>query len=800
MDFVQTVAQTLHPSAHRPVAGRLEQVVVWGVRVMALLMPLMFLPWTYEAFEFNKQFLLIGGGVVLLAVWVAEAVMRREARVVKSPLNWVVLAWLAVAVLSTVFSIDWITSVLGFYGRFNGGLVSIVGYVIWYFLVMQVSRRKDESQAIFAAWLIGVGVGAVILLLQLLGLHWLPLALAQSASFTPLGRSLNAVVLVLATGLPLALWFAREARQLVWRVLSLVLVVVSLVLIFLIDYQLGWVGLLAASLVWLGLVFWKNESVGYQWTILPSLALLLTVIGWPLVTTRLTGAAIPVEVNLSLPASWTIALQNVKSNPILGTGLETFIYGFSKYKPTNFNDSDFWAFRFDKSASELSQAFATTGFLGLAVYAALLVLALYLCWRMLKDKGASNWYWRAAITSAVVVLVVGNVLYFSNTVMAFSLWLLLGVLAGIGSNGERHLSLTGSPRLSFLFSFGLALVALVAVGVWFGIGRFWAADYAYAKAQIEGQNLTTLDQSAVDMAKAVTLNPFRDSYRIGLAQVYLALANRQANSPAATTPADRQKQLQVLQQYIASSIAAARSATDLERANVANWEALGSVYRGTVLFTRDAETWVIDSFQQAVKLEPSNPALYTELGKAYLISASRKRQESSATQDPAAKAKLDADANTQVTKAIQQFDQAIQLKAQYTPAHFNEALAYELQGKIDDAITKLESIRSYNPTDPDVLYELGSLYYGKGRYDYAEVAFTTITNLVPNHANALYGLSLVYQKKNELDKAIAVLQKVLDLNPSNQTVQQQLDALKKQQAQQPTTPTPPPASSTPSKP
>lgn len=787
MDFAQTVAHPFHSAAHS-VAGRLDRIVVWGVRVLVALLPLFFLPWTFDPFEFNKQFLLIGGAVVLLALWVTTAVIRREVKIAKSPLNWVVLAWLVIVVAATVFSVDWITSVLGFYGRFNGGLVSVVGYAVLYFLVMQTVRLEHNSQGLVVAWLIGVGVSGLVSLLQLLGVHTLPIALAQATSFTPLGRSLNAEGILLGTSVPLALWYARQAGKGVWRALSLVSVIVSLAVIFLVDYQLGWVSLLVASVVWLGLVFWKNESVGFQWTIIPSLAILLTVLGWPLSTTRLTGVQVPVEVNLSLPASWTIAAQAIKSNPVLGTGPETFIYGFSKYKPANLNDSDFWAFRFDKSASELSQVFATTGFLGLAGFVAVLLLALYMSWRVLRDRGASDWYLRAAVVSSLLVLVAASALYFSNTAMAVTFWLLVGLVAGFGSKGERHFSLTGSPRLSFLFSFGLAVVVLLAVGVWFGIGRFWAADYAYARGQAESQNLTTLDNAAVDIASAANLNPWRDSYRISLAQVYLALANRQANTPAGKTDAERRSQLQVLQQYISSSIAAARSATDLARENVANWEALGSIYRGTVLFTRDAEDWVIGSFQQAIKLEPSNPALYTELGKAYLVSASRKRQEASTTTDAASKAKLESAADSQITQALQQFDQAIKLKPQYTPAHFNEALAFELQGKIDDAIAKLESIRSYNQTDIDVLYELGSLYYGKARYDDAGVAFTTITNLVPNHVNAWYGLSLVYQKKNDFDKAVAAMQKVLDLNPDNATVQQQLDALKKQQAQSPAAP------------
>jgi hypothetical protein len=84
------------------------------------------------------------------------------------------------------------------------------------------------------------------------------------------------------------LFFAKDSRQALTRWLSLGFVILTLVLVFLIDYQLGWIGLLISSAVWLALIFWKNEIVGFKWTILPSLALLLAVVGWPLITTKLT--------------------------------------------------------------------------------------------------------------------------------------------------------------------------------------------------------------------------------------------------------------------------------------------------------------------------------------------------------------------------------------------------------------------------------------------------------------------------------------------------------------------------------
>lgn len=783
MDFTHAVHAVTEASHTRtnPLLKHLDKTLTWGVRIMLLVLPLLFLPWTFELFEFNKQLFALGAGALLLAVWVIRSIIAREAKLVRSPLNWAALALLLAVIVSTVFSIDSITSILGFYGRFNGSLLSWFSYIVLYFLIMQSAVEERDIHWLVGSWLTGVGVSSLILILQLVGVRWLPFAAASGASFNPIGASLNAVVLLLAASLPLSLFLGRRAASAVGRTLSFVLACIILVVLFFIDYQLGWLGLLVGSTLWLALVFWKNEAVGFQWTLFPSLAFLLAVIAWPIATTSLTRLPIPAEVNLSLKASWNIARQNLVAYPLFGTGPETFIYGFSKYKPDNFNDSDFWAFRFDKAASEILQVAATTGLVGILAFVALLLTGFYLAWKAIHDRSHNTWYLNTALATSLVVFTLAMVFYFANTALAVGFWLVLALLARMTSKGYRHLSFSASPRTSFLFSFGSAVIVLVAVGILFGVGRFWMADIAYAKAQREGSQLSTLNLAQKHFTEAVNLNPFRDTYRIGLAQVELALANSVANSMAGTTEAEKQAQLQKLQSHISSSIAAARSATELAPRSVANWEAMGSIYRGTALFAPDAEKWVIDSYQRAIEREVKNPALYTELGKAYLISASRKRQAAT-TAEGSVKTKLEAEVASQTSKALEQFTEAIRIKQNYAPARFNIALAYEQQGKIDQAIQTLEDMRVANAQDIDVLYELGSLYYGKANYDSAEGAFAAITSLVPNHSNAHYGLSLVYQKKQDVKKAISQMQKVLELNPNNENIKKQLEALQKGEA------------------
>ena len=151
---------------------------------------------------------------------------------------------------------------------------------------------------------------------------------------------------------------------------------------------------------------------------------------------------------------------NAKASPILGSGPETFIYGFSKFRPENFNDSDFWAYRFDKAASGTRANFRygwlawSRGLCGFTFIWFVFSLA------SLKQSSHEHWYLAGAVVASYVVLVVGNVFYFTNTILALALWLNLGLLTVLAAKNSRQI-LQHSPRASFLFSFGLAIVVLL---------------------------------------------------------------------------------------------------------------------------------------------------------------------------------------------------------------------------------------------------------------------------------------------------------------------------------------------------
>src|SRR4030042_3789067 len=123
-------------------------VTKWSIYLLVFLLPLFWLPFSFEVFEFNKQYLLFFLVILALFFWLARMIMvDKEIRFKKSPLDIPILVFLFLAVLGTIFSVDKFSSIFGFYGRFSDGLIGLLTMGIFYFLITNnVVVPKEKVQ------------------------------------------------------------------------------------------------------------------------------------------------------------------------------------------------------------------------------------------------------------------------------------------------------------------------------------------------------------------------------------------------------------------------------------------------------------------------------------------------------------------------------------------------------------------------------------------------------------------------------------------------------------------------------
>src|ERR1700690_2170341 len=100
-------------------------------------------------------------------------------------------------------------------------------------------------------------------------------------------------------------------------------------------------------------------------------------------------------------------------------------------------------------------------------------------------------------------------------------------------------------------------------------------------------------------------------------------------------------------------------------------------------------------------------------------------------------------------RAIQDFEQAIELNPKYALAFNNRCAAYHDKGEYDRAIQDCNQALKFNPKYADALFNRGNTYQVKGQYDRAIQNYDQAIKLNPNHAGAYYNRSLPKNQKGD---------------------------------------------------
>jgi tetratricopeptide (TPR) repeat protein len=227
---------------------------------------------------------------------------------------------------------------------------------------------------------------------------------------------------------------------------------------------------------------------------------------------------------------------------------------------------------------------------------------------------------------------------------------------------------------------------------------------------------------------------------------------------------------------IANAVNSAKRATEVAPTNVDNWANFALVLQSITSFTRGADEQAIALYQEALKREPTNPVYYSEMGKIYILRADAYRQLLQASDE---KVRLDTEQKIKVEldKAVEVLNQSILMKPDFAAAHYNLGLVYERQGKLADAIVKLEQVLQTDTQNVGVGFQLAILYYRNNEKEKSLSILEQIVAVQPEYSDARWYLSALYEEKAEYDKAIAQVSKVVELNPDDPSVKSRLDYL-----------------------
>jgi len=760
-----------------------NKIIKCSLYSLVFLLPIFFLPFSFEGYEFNKQYLLFFLVSLAFLTWLARMIIcEKEIRFRRTPLDIPILIFMFFSILSAVFSIDKISSFLGFYGRFSDNLVGILSLGALYFLITNnvkplkdadqnaektlksATNQRSNQRQISVSGLIKTLLWSVffVLLFSYFSLFGVWQILSKFAAgfqllgriFNPIGGGLESLAMFLTVAVVLLVGLLLKSEEdkkgKFGKVVLGFLVLLITVLLIIIDFTAAWVVLGISLILFLVFAFWSRifrERVN-----LLLIPIILIIISAAFSFLRVANFNLPVagfnvldspkEILLDQRTTWKVAFGAVKNYPILGSGIGTFSHDFAKFKPESFNQTNFWQLRFDKGASQVAEIISTMGILGFLSWLAVIGLFLMMSYYLLKKIKKGEISYQLPLIFGFLALLISQFVYYQNTTLAFLFWLILGmgVISWQIPLKEKSLSFKDFPEMSLVFNIVLIVIFLATLGSWFFGARFYLADLKYK----EGIALNKVE----NLEKAVKYNQSRANYWIALSGGYfIEASNELQKSPES-------QDVQKIQLNFAKTINGARIASQISPNWVVGFENLGMIYRDLRGFAQGASSWAVDSFSKAIKLEPTNPVFYTEIGK--LLRDDKKTDE-----------------------AKKEFEKAIQLKSDYLDAKIQMALIFEQEENFQEAINRLKNIVAENPQSVEALFQLGRIYYNNNQTDEAVSQFQQVIQFFPNHSNSLYALGMAYQKKGQKDEAIKIFEKVLELNPGNQDVINKIDELKK---------------------
>ena len=117
-----------------------------------------------------------------------------------------------------------------------------------------------------------------------------------------------------------------------------------------------------------------------------------------------------------------------------------------------------------------------------------------------------------------------------------------------------------------------------------------------------------------------------------------------------------------------------------------------------------------------------------------------------------------------VKEAMAQYQQALEVNADYSEAHNNLANALSSQGRLDEALAHYRRSLEIQPNYAEAYYNIGNLLAGRGQYDEAIAQFQRAL-AITDYAEAHNNLGNVLSCRGRFDEALAQFQRALEIKP-----------------------------------
>ncbi|MGA2910949.1 MAG: O-antigen ligase family protein [Candidatus Microgenomates bacterium] len=657
-----------------------QKIIFWLFAILLFFVPLILWPFTSEVFEFNKMVLVYILTTLITGTWLAEMIIEKKFVFRRTILDIPILAFIGSQIISTILSIDPLTSFLGYYSRFNGGLASVFCYALLYWAFVSVIDIKQTMKLIY----ITLGSATLVAIYGVLEHFGIDKNLwvqdVQSRVFSTLGQPNWLAAWLIA--LTPATWYLILTTNFNFRDYKFWLYFSLSILLFwttiFTKSRSGYLGFATAFIIFWALAVWKKKKDEIGKLIIPFIIIGVSVFAVCLISgTELTpsiGQLISHKPATALTDTSTTALETGGTEsgtirkivwkgaiqvwlhyPIFGTGIETFAFSYFKYRPPEHNLTSEWQFIYNKAHNEYLNFMANSGTVGILTYLSVIGFSIYVFVKNRKNLLI------VSLFAGYLSLLVTNFFGFSVVPTQLELFLFPAMAFVIAK--ELPTSGNKSDNLNGIQKFFLLVIVFCGLSVLFAIGKYWYADTLYASGKAYN-SVGKPDVATNYLTRAISLEPGQPWYYSELANSYASLAVG-LNQAKDTADAQKYSDLAVTTSDKVAALAPANFIFKMSRFGV--FVMLSTVNPNYLL---QAQAALLDAINSA----PTYASLYYNLGLTYART-------------------------NQTDLAIQALQKAIELKADYADARL--AYAILLIGQKQNAEAKVQLNYILTKIDPN---------------------------------------------------------------------------------------------------
>lgn len=645
--------------------------------------PILISPLSFELFEFPKMLFVYLITILITTSWLIESIKQKRFIFKKTPFDLPILLFFISQLLSTAFSINTRTSLLGYYSRFNQGLFSTISYIILYYAFITFNKGSSFVKKCINLLLASASLVSIYAIFQHFGIDsnlWIQDV--QNRVFSTLGQpNWLAALLIFIIFIPISS-ILKNSRNRTYRHNNIYYMLFTICYLAIL-YTKSRSGLLAFSIsyaIFWALILYIHKLKSFPWKSFLTISSMLFAIclfdglKWipqinkiysktsPLITENRQLIAAPggTESGDIRKIVWAGAFNVWKHYPILGSGVETFAYSYYQFRPIEHNLVSEWDFVYNKAHNEYLNFLATTGLVGLITYLSIQVTFIY--W-LLKQISSNKPYAISHMLSALLAgyasLAVTNFFGFATVLTSMLFFLLPAMAISLNQesrikNQESKSNLLTHQKITILFIIFTSCFFILRLAQWA------IADSYFA----QGSRRNDLNK----LQKAHRLMPKEPDFTAALAETsaleYLNQQNKVLGEQAIVLAETVKSQNPVHLKFVKSYV---RVYLTLSQVNPA--------------FLNDAAQELI----RGTQLSPTDPKLRYNLGLIYIQ-----------LENPA--------------EAEKHLKAAITLKPNYDTARYALGMFYENQNQIQKAREQYQYILDFiSPQNQNVLDRLKNL-------------------------------------------------------------------------------------------